>query len=119
MQPVRVPVATGSIESFTHNYLKEKNSKLKDVFLLSKKISNDPFLHALVEQIHVKENGEFVLIPKVGREKIFFGYVDRMNEKFENLKIFYKNAIPREGWNKYKYFDLRWKDQVVSGLRIN
>jgi len=111
----RVPVATGKISKYKTDYQKNKNSTLNDVYMISQSINEDAFLNALVEQIHVEDSGELVLIPKVGREKILFGYMDRIDEKFENLKIFYKNALPREGWNKYKYFDLRWQGQVVTG----
>jgi cell division protein FtsQ len=112
----RVPIATGNIGKYKEDFQTKGKNTLKDVFEISQSINADPFLNALVEQIHVESNGELVLIPKVGREKIFFGYTDRIDEKFENLKIFYKNALPREGWNKYKYLNLKWENQVVGGM---
>jgi len=56
----------------------------------------------------------FVLIPKLGKQKIYLGTYENMPEKLANLKLFYSKAIAEEGWQKYSAFDLRYDGQIVG-----
>lgn len=90
--------------------------KLDDVYRISNYVCNDPIMQALIGQIHLKKDGDFVLIPLVGDQKIIFGTAytdDEVREKFKKLKIFYKEAIPYEGWNKYEEISLKYDKQIV------
>jgi cell division protein FtsQ len=52
----------------------------------------------------------------VGGQKIIFGSAnsdEEVKDKFEKLKLFYKEAIPFEGWNKYEEISLKYKKQIV------
>lgn len=110
---VRVPIATGNIAKYQRGFVdaKERNS-LNDIFDLMNAIKEDPFIEALVEQIHVDDAGEIILIPKLGREKILFGKYEDVKKKFFNLKAFYKEEMPREGWGKFAQLDIRYRGQV-------
>jgi cell division protein FtsQ len=111
---VRVPLANGFIDAYREGFdKKEGKSVLKDIFYMIQYIRNDEFLHALVEQIFVDENGEIILIPKVGKEKIVFGGADQMDEKFDNLKIFYRDGMTKLGWNRYPVLNVKFVNQVV------
>jgi cell division protein FtsQ len=73
-------------------------------------------MQSLIGQIHLKKDGDFVLIPLVGGQKIIFGSAftdEEVREKFKKLKIFYKEAIPYEGWDKYEEISLKYKKQIV------
>ncbi len=109
----RVLTATGNIPPHDPNFLERKRHRLKDLFLLAQKVSADAFFGALIEQIYVSNTGEFTLIPKVGDQKIIFGSLSDADEKLENLKIFYKEGIPYEGWQKYRTINVKFKGQVV------
>jgi cell division protein FtsQ len=112
---IRVPLATGNFELYQPGiFQSEKPSKLKEVFEVSKEIFNDEFLSALVEQIDVDEVGEIILIPKIGRQEIIVGDDRNLQEKFANLKIFYKDGLPREGWRKFSALKLNYKGQVIG-----
>lgn len=90
--------------------------KLDDVYRISNYVCNDPLMQSLIGQIHRESNGDFVLIPLVGGQKIVFGsaFTDKdVAEKFKKLKIFYKEAIPYEGWNKYSEISLKYENQIV------
>ena len=90
--------------------------KIDDVYRISHYVCNDPLLRSLIGQIHRKVNGDFVLIPEVGGQRIIFGtaYSDQeVREKFRKLKIFYMEAIPYEGWNKYEEISLKYDKQIV------
>lgn len=113
---VRVPVATGFIDGYREGFVDaEKKTSLYQVYDLAKRLYDDPqFLSPLVEQIYVDENNDITLVPKVGREKIFFGKFDNVDNKFYRLSEFYRRGLPKEGWNKYKELRLDIKDQVVG-----
>ncbi len=112
---IRVPLATGHFELYQPDILKsEKPSKLKEIFEVSKEVSEDEFLSALIEQIDVDETGNIILIPKIGRQEIEIGDATNLADKFNNLKIFYKDGLPREGWRKYSALKLNYKGQVVA-----
>ncbi len=112
---IRVPVVTGEIETYAADFNDEnKTSALKSVFTLASKINEDKFLHALVEQIHVDSKNKMYMIPKVGRQKISLDPEVNLDDKLENLKIFYKDGLPRSGWSKYSELKLDVKDQVIA-----
>jgi cell division protein FtsQ len=113
----RVLVASGNIPPHVPDFKERDKHVLKDLYELTSMILADDFFKALIEQIHVSNRGEFTLAPKVGRQKILFGTFTDAEEKFENLKIFYNEALPYEGWRKYQTIDLRYKGQVVCKKR--
>ena len=90
--------------------------KLDDIYRISSYVCNDPFFHAFLGQIHLEKNGDFVLVPLVGDQKIVFGsaYSEKeVEEKFKKLKIFYDEALPYEGWNTYSEISVKFDDQIV------
>lgn len=125
LHTARVLVATGDIEDrhspisvseIINNDSLISIRKLDDVYRISNYVCNDPLMHALIGQIHRKSNGDFVLIPMVGGQQIIFGTaftVEEVEEKFKKLKVFYKEAIPYEGWNKYSEISLKYDQQIV------
>jgi cell division protein FtsQ len=111
---IRVPIATGDIEEYSRELLDSKlQSNLKDIWTLSKAIESDPFLNALIEQIDIDNKGMITMIPKIGREKIMLSGSE-IEDKLTNLKIFYKEGLPREGWSKYASINLDIKGQIVA-----
>lgn len=125
LHTARVVVVTGNIkdrintknvQEIINNDTLKSIQKLDDVYRISNYVCNDPLMQSLIGQIHLKKNGDFVLIPLVGGQKIIFGSAfsdEEVREKFDKLKIFYKEAIPYEGWNKYKEISLKYKKQIV------
>ncbi len=111
---IRVPIASGKIGDYQQGFMEAKQrTALQDVFELMKKVKEDPFLDALVEQVYVEDNGEITLVPKLGRDKIKFGFFEDIDKKFYRLKWFYKEGLPREGWDKFAVLDIRYKGQVI------
>ena len=53
-------------------------------------------------------------MPKIGDQVIILGDGENINKKFKKLEIFYKKAMPKEGWNSYKSINLKYKNQVVA-----
>lgn len=93
---------------------------LPQIYYLSEYVCKDPFLSALITQVEVDRNGDFVLIPIVGNQKIHFGNPysrEVVQERFKKLLVFYKEAIPYIGWNQYESITLKYKNQVVCKKR--
>jgi cell division protein FtsQ len=101
---IRVPIATGFIEFFQHDFRdSEKHVALNCVFQMALSIYEDEFLGALIEQIDVNAKKEIVLIPKIGKQRIVIGDVDFIDQKISNLKLMYREGLPREGWRNTVY----------------
>lgn len=109
----RVPVATGYIPSYTPEYRTKKNGTLKHLFSFVEKIHKDEFMSTLTEQIFVTKKREFIIIPKIGKQKLLMGKNRDVEEKFERLKVFYTEGMPYEGWQKYSTINLKYEGQVV------
>lgn len=110
---IRVPIATGDLPEYDKGYIfSENKNNLKDIFQLALKINEDEFLTALIEQIDIDNNGNVAMIPKVGKERITL-VVEDLDHKFFNLKTFYKEGLPLEGWSKYKTLNLDYKGLVT------
>lgn len=109
----KVLVATGAIPPHVPNYQKRRKHVLKDLFELANLIDADEFLQPMIEQIYRDQNGEYTLIPKVGKQKILLGLYEDIEDKFFRLEKFYQEAIPYAGWRRYKTINLKFRNQVV------
>ena len=99
----RVLVITGNV-----NYY-----KIDELFLMSKFITDSPFWKAQIMQMHLEENEEITLIPRVGYQQIVFGEPINIEEKFMKLKLFYEKGMSDKGWNNYSHINLKFKNQIV------
>ncbi len=113
-QIIRVPIVTGNIDAYTSNYQNEENHNLNMVLTMANKVSNDNFLNALVEQIHIEKNNEIVLIPKVGRSRILIGQIDGIDEKMYKLKTYYRQGIKHIGIDKFDELNMKIEGQVIG-----
>jgi len=120
----RIIVASGHIK-----HISDKNQKLilrneqefpeiyNSLYEMALYIENDDFLNALIDQIYVYKNQELELTPKVGVKQIFFGKAENIEEKLENLKIFYINGNDKIDWQKYQSINLKYKNQIVCSKK--
>ena len=46
-------------------------------------------------------------------DMLTLGTLDEFEEKLANLKLFYEQAIPKVGWEKYSMINLKYKNQIV------
>lgn len=121
----RILVFTGNIKDKSDTLTVadiEANPKLKrersldEIFRIAKVIHQNPFLTAQVSQVHRDRWGDFILIPRVGAQRIVLGPAPSekdVNEKLKKLIVFYTNGLPYVGWNKYKTINLKYRNQVV------
>jgi cell division protein FtsQ len=109
----RVLVATGNIAPYTPEFMQKKRNTLKDLVTITKAILKDDFLADNIQQVHVNNAGEFILVPLIGDQKIILGNARRLENKFDRLKTFYKKAMPYVGWQQYRSINLKFNGQVV------
>ena len=80
-------------------------------------IDSDKFLKAQITAIAFDENNELVLYPRVGDHKIIFGLLGDFKNKFEKLKVFYRQGLGKVGWDRYSMINLKYHTQVVCTKR--
>lgn len=111
-------IATGKINKhFAQYYLAS----------LAKIISTSPLWINQIEQINVLPDRGIELIPRVGNNIIFLGYLPfgkyktereqgvraYVQKKLDRLEKFYRYGLSKVGWNLYSYIDLQYDNQIV------
>ena len=104
----RVPIANGAIE---------KELSTTELYEFALFLQNNDFWNNQIEQIFVHPDGDVELIPRVGNHRIILGSFDGFREKLDNLRLFYEQAIPKVGWEKYSIINLKYKNQIVCTKR--
>lgn len=98
----------------------QKKSCLDDVYRIASVIEKDEFLRAQIGQVYRDQWGRYELIPLVGDHVIILGGAysqKQVEEKLKKLKVFYRQGLPYEGWEKYSVINLSYKNQVVCTKR--
>jgi cell division protein FtsQ len=80
-------------------------------------IDSDKFLKAQITAIAFDEKNEIVLYPRVGDHKIILGVAGDFKNKFEKLKVFYRQGLGKVGWDRYSMINLKYHNQVVCTKR--
>ena len=120
----RILVASGFIESLSPS---ERISVLKgeeelpdiykQLYQLATQIQEDEFLEALIDQIYVNKNQEVELTPKIGVKTIYFGKLDKIEDKLFKLKALYIQGKNSVDWNKYRSINLKFRNQIVCSKK--
>ena len=76
-------------------------------------INKDELWKAQIAQLAVSKENELTLWPQMTKQLILFGPADEIEEKFKKLKLFYKEVLPKKGWNTYSSINLKYKNQIV------
>ena len=108
----RVPLLETEFEFGWKNQLGESPYG-RQVFELLLFIEQDPFWKAQIAHILLKKDGEIELYPQVTKQTIVFGKPENLEEKFSKLMTFYKEILPKKGWNHYSKVNVKFKDQIV------
>ena len=106
-----------SVKEIINNDSLKSIRKLDDIYRISNYVCNDPFFNALIGQVYLEMNGDFLLIPLVGSQTILFGSAksdEEVKDKFNRLKVFYREGMPQEGWAKYNTIIVKYEGQIVG-----
>lgn len=77
-------------------------------------IREDDFWRAQIAQLDINSKMKITIFSQVGDEQIEFGKPENLEMKFKKLRIFYKEILPRVGWNKYNRVNLEYEGQIVA-----
>ncbi|MDR2495887.1 MAG: cell division protein FtsQ/DivIB [Tannerellaceae bacterium] len=99
-----VPLAAGYVE---------KSLATSDLYEFALYLQEHDFWNNQIEQIYIRPDGEVELVPRAGNHRIILGRFERFEEKLNHLKLFYEQAIPKMGWEKYSNINLKYKNQIV------
>jgi cell division protein FtsQ len=77
-------------------------------------IREDEFWSAQIAQLDIDSKMRITIYPQVGDERIEFGRPENVETKLKKLMIFYKEILPRMGWNKYDRVNLEYEGQIVA-----
>ena len=83
------------------------------VFDLLKYIEQDEFWRAQIAHILIKKDGEIELYPQVTKQVVEFGMPEDFDGKFSKLMTFYKEILPKKGWNTYSRVNLKFENQII------
>jgi len=112
----RLPVFT-NFPSELKVLSKKDSALLKDIRNISTYITKDTFLMAMIDQVDIRSDRKFEMIPKIGEQTIFFGDANDMEQKFEKIKLFYKKVISKNGWSTYNTINVSFKNQIVATIK--
>ncbi|MES2432142.1 MAG: hypothetical protein V4556_14495 [Bacteroidota bacterium] len=90
---------------------------LKDILLISTAVQKDSFCMAMIDQVDITVQRTFQMIPKMGNQLIVFGDSKDVDQKLKKIKLFYKDAIVKSGWNYYSEINVQYSNQVVAKRR--
>ncbi|WP_276088825.1 cell division protein FtsQ [Pedobacter sp. JY14-1] len=85
----------------------------KDLFKTAAFLRKDTLWEAQIEQMYVNDKNDIELIPRVGNQRIILGSADSLEVKMRNLLAFYKQAMPKMGWETYKTINIKYTNQIV------
>ena len=104
-----VPVVQGH---FTRKYPATRLLPLIDY------VESDSLLHSLVTMYQVRDTNNIILVPNISGHVVNIGNADGFDNKFAKLKLFYREVLPKRGWNTYDTISVKWNHQIVATRRI-
>lgn len=113
-----VPIVTGNLPvnptGKHRGHLKGKDSIwISDMVKIAEYMGHNPFWNSQIQQMFVMQNGDIIMFPRVGGQKIIFGTADMIGEKFAKLDVFYRKVMPVHGWNRYSTINLKYRNQII------
>lgn len=105
----------GNVHAHVHIAVGKVTNKLakKELFNLFSKVKNDKFWNSQLDHVYVNEKQEAIFFVKLGVPKVYFGRIENIDEKLQNLFAFYKHTLKSEDLSKYSKIDVRFKDQII------
>lgn len=101
---LHLPIASGYISE------EMQTTSLRDIACA---IYGSSFWKAQTEQIHFGQDGNIILVPRVGNHIIEFGKAENIAEKLEKLFTFYSKGLNTVGWDKYEKLNIEFNDKVI------
>lgn len=111
----RVTVFSGAIDLFD-GVVDSLSNTQKGIVELMEIIRENRFAKKMIEQVHIRPNGEFLIQPKMGRFKFDLGIPTDLEDKIWRMELAYQDVLPYKGWSTYKIIDLSF-DGLIRGQK--
>ena len=89
------------------------NSQMTALLTLARFLDDENKYSGIIDQLYIKDDGDIMMVPKLGDQLIELGDAEDLDGKFSNLMTFYRKGMPRAGWNTYTKISLKFRNQVV------
>ncbi len=96
-------IATGADKKLVGQVKEMGTFLLKDTFWMNQ-----------IETVHITQQREFELWPVSAKHIIEFGNAEKKERKFNKLKVFYSQVLPKTGLDKYKRIKVQYDKQVIG-----
>lgn len=106
---VKVMMVGGAIDSADYVGLKD----------LSEIVMADKLLKKHIIAVKKQAPNSFNLLVNKGDYIIEFGALDNIEEKFDNLKLFYEQYLGKVGLSYYEKINLKFNNQIVATKRVS
>lgn len=91
-----------------------KDMAMNEIMDLVHYINDNKLWRAMFEQIHVENNGDYILVPNIADFKIRLGTLVDLDLKLNNLRLYLEQGVDKRGWSAYKEINLKFTNQVVG-----
>ena len=81
-------------------------------------VESDSLLHSLVGMYCVKDTNNIIIVPNISGHVINIGSADGFENKFAKLMQFYRQVMPKKGWETYDTISVKWNHQIVATRRV-
>lgn len=110
----RVPLISGAYADDFNRANMFEEEKDHQIFNLLNTINEDEFFTIQVSQMEIDNELYIKIYPQVTKQIIEFGKPVDVQEKFQKLMIFYRQILPRKGWNSYSKVNVDFKGQIIA-----
>lgn len=104
-----VPVVQGH---FTRRYPATRLLPLIDY------VEGDSLLRSIVTMYCMRDTNNIIIVPVFSGHVVNIGEAEDFENKFEKLKLFYREVMPKKGWQTYDTISVKWNHQIVATRRI-
>lgn len=101
---MHLPLATGAV----------KKSHIEGLLELTDFLNHNRYWGEMISQINIRQDGEVELIPECDNHIILLGDFTDIEKKMDHLETFYKDVLPRKGWNTYKYISVKYNNEIIG-----
>ncbi len=81
-------------------------------------VENDTLLRSLVTMYCFNDTNNIIIVPEFSGHVVNIGNASGFENKFAKLKLFYREVMPKKGWNAYDTISVKWDHQIVATRRV-
>jgi cell division protein FtsQ len=112
---IRLPVITNFTASKKWNG--DDSAFAKKMIGLVQYINANEFWSSQAAQIHITPERKVEIYPVIGNHVINLGTPDRVEEKLNNLFLFYSQVLSKSGLDRYRIINAEYGGQVIGVLK--